>query len=85
MTSLVLGLDDTIGNFEVGKEFDALLIEPRVMRSKFVVVSNFDTVQVLTSNSSIALLLLQTNCCQLRYFIVICISPMSVILRHVLC
>jgi len=62
MTRLVLGLDDTIGNFEVGKEFDALLIEPRVMRSKFVVVSNFDTVQVLHSNNSIALLLLQTNC-----------------------
>ena len=44
---LVLGLDDIIGNFEVGKEFDALLIEPGVTRSKFVVVSNFDTVQVL--------------------------------------
>lgn len=41
----VLGLDDIIGNFEVGKEFDALLIEPGVTRSKFVVVSNFDTVQ----------------------------------------
>jgi len=43
---LVLGLDEIIGNFEVGKEFDALLVEPRVNRSKFVVVSNFDTVQV---------------------------------------
>jgi len=37
-----------IGNFEVGKEFDALLIEPEVTRSKFVVVSNFDNVQVMT-------------------------------------
>ena len=42
----MLGLDEIIGNFEVGKEFDALLVEPRVNRSKFVVVSNFDTVQV---------------------------------------
>jgi len=47
MCCLVLGLDDIIGNFEVGKEFDALLIEPGVTRSKFVVVSSFDTVQVL--------------------------------------
>ena len=44
----MLGLDDIIGNFEVGKEFDALLIEPQIIRSKFVVVSNFDTVQVAT-------------------------------------
>jgi len=43
----VLGLDDIVGNFEVGKEFDALLIEPEVMRSKFVVVRNFDTIQVM--------------------------------------
>ena len=47
MKCLVLGLDDIIGNFEVGKEFDALLIEPEVMRSKFIVVRNFDTVQVM--------------------------------------
>jgi len=38
-----------IGNFEVGKEFDALLIEPQVNRSKFIVVSNFDSVQVSVS------------------------------------
>ena len=43
----MLGLDDTIGNFEVGKEFDALLIEPHVTRSKFIVVNDFDTVQVI--------------------------------------
>ena len=47
---LVLGLDDTIGNFEVGKEFDALLVEPQVPRSKFTVVSNFDTLQVIINS-----------------------------------
>jgi len=42
---LVLGLDEKIGNFELGKEFDAVLVEPRVARSKFI-VTNFDSIQV---------------------------------------
>ncbi|XP_038258208.1 guanine deaminase isoform X2 [Dermochelys coriacea] len=33
--SQVLGLDDVIGNFEVGKEFDALLINPKASDSPF--------------------------------------------------
>lgn len=33
--SEVLGLDDVIGNFEVGKEFDALLINPKASDSPF--------------------------------------------------
>jgi len=57
---LVLGLDDVIGNFEVGKEFDALLMEPGVTRSKFVVVTNFDTVQVTAISRVVLVTILAT-------------------------
>ncbi|XP_059175126.1 guanine deaminase-like [Physella acuta] len=34
-SSEVMGLDDKLGNFEVGKEFDALVIDPEVHNSPF--------------------------------------------------
>ena len=44
----VLGLEDKIGNFEVGKEFDAIYVQPNLARSKFVVLMNHDIIEVST-------------------------------------
>lgn len=41
-----LGLDDVIGNFEVGKEFDALLINTKASDSPFDLFSA-DTFEVI--------------------------------------
>jgi len=43
---LALGLEHKIGNFEVGKEFDALCVQPNLARSKFVVVDKLDSMEV---------------------------------------
>lgn len=40
----VLGLENRIGNFEIGKEFDALHINPNALFSKFMVIRNQDTI-----------------------------------------
>ncbi|NXG61099.1 GUAD deaminase, partial [Hemiprocne comata] len=46
--SQALGLDDVIGNFEVGKEFDALLINTKASDSPFDVFSadNFEVITI---------------------------------------
>lgn len=41
-SSSALGLDDVIGNFEVGKEFDALLINTKASDSPFDLFSADD-------------------------------------------
>ena len=40
MTVSVLGLEDRIGNFVVGKEFDALLVNPKAAGSPFDVFNS---------------------------------------------
>lgn len=46
-SSSALGLDDVIGNFEVGKEFDALLINTKASDSPFDLFSadNFEVIR----------------------------------------
>jgi len=46
-SSSALGLDDIIGNFEVGKEFDALLINTKASDSPFDLFSadNFEVIR----------------------------------------
>lgn len=39
-----LGLDKKIGNFEVGKEFDAILVNPFTSNSRFMVLKNQDSI-----------------------------------------
>lgn len=39
-----LGLSNKIGNFEVGKEFDAILINPYVPLSRFIVLHSHDSI-----------------------------------------
>ncbi len=41
-----LGIDDVIGNFEVGKDFDAILVNPFVEEGPFDVFIPHDTIQV---------------------------------------
>jgi guanine deaminase len=45
--SKVLGLDEKIGNFEVGKDFDALLIDPDAVDSPFDCFENDDLEDVV--------------------------------------
>lgn len=47
-SSSALGLDDVIGNFEVGKEFDALLINTKASDSAFDLFSadNFEVIRI---------------------------------------
>lgn len=51
-SSSALGLDDVIGNFEVGKEFDALLINTKASDSPFDLFSA-DDFEVIRTGSMI--------------------------------
>ena len=49
----VMGLDDKIGNFKVGKEFDAILVNPKARGSPFDVFhsSYSDSIEVGQANA----------------------------------